>query len=146
MEDKKKFLLAPERLKRHLESALSMDVSCDKENGQVSLTFNIREHPIPLFFDIRADGELLQLVAYLPFETDESKFGDVARLLHLFNRDLDLPGFGMDERNNLMYYRLMLPCLGKIVDEQALSMYITACKSASEIGINTIEQLNEPET
>ncbi len=111
------------------------------------INLNADDHEIPLFFVIRNEGEILQLIAYLPFHLKDSETQATARLLHLLNRDLDIPGFGMDEEQGLMFYRLVVPCLNKQIDSKLLLVYINtvqlACDSFSHaIGLISSGSMN----
>ncbi|WP_213357826.1 YbjN domain-containing protein [Chlamydiifrater phoenicopteri] len=111
------------------------------------INLNADDHEIPLFFVIRNEGEILQLIAYLPFQLKDPETQATARLLHLLNRDLDIPGFGMDEEQGLMFYRLVIPCLNKQIDGKLLLVYINtvqlACDSFSHaIGLISSGSMN----
>lgn len=104
----------------------------EKESQQVFITMKIEKMEIPLFFVIYGEKTLLQLIAYFPFPLTESRMAPMARLLHKFNRDIDLPGFGLDEKEKLVFYRLVIPCLNNLLDEQLLANFLGAARLACE--------------
>lgn len=147
MKDKKpSFQLSPKSLHHHLESELGLKASLNEEEGQVEVMSQIAGAAVPLYLDAKAEGELLQIIGYLPYEADPDHFSEIARLLHRFNLDLDLPGFCLDEEGRYMFYRLMLPCLNQTVEIRLLNLYIEAVKGACELGIKTIEAINDSNT
>lgn len=94
------------------------------ENDQIVITIMIKGHEVPIFFGIISEGTILQMIAYLPFILNEKALPEAARLLHFVNREVDLPGFGMDEKSKLMFYRLVLPSAEKQFDEKLLELYL----------------------
>lgn len=112
--------------------------SVEKESDQIYLTFDISGHSVPVFFGIRSEGHLLQTIAYLPFEVTKATAADLGRLLHLLNRELDMPGFGMDENQALMFYRSVIPFMDQQIDEKAIEMYLRITRIACETFIGAI--------
>jgi hypothetical protein len=115
------------------------------ETQQVYTIFKIKQKEFPLFLRVFDQGHLLQLLVFIPShlkpnerfslekrETrsqshDEIKEGvvaDLSRLLHLLNKELDVPGFGMDESAGVVFYRLMLPTPKKKIEEDLLLAYL----------------------
>lgn len=109
-----------------------------KETNQVFLTYTIKGHEVPVFFLLRPEGELLQIVAYLPYQLPNNNFGQVARMLHLLNKELDLPGFGMDETEGFMFYRSVLPCHGGKVEKRLFNMYLGTTRFVCETFMQAI--------
>ena len=50
--------------------------------------------------------------------------GDLGRLLHLLNKELDIPGFGMDEEAEVVFYRIMIPAIDNRVDTKVITRYL----------------------
>lgn len=119
-----------------------------KENGftpqlhpdaqQFFILLQIDEHEIPVFFIIRPETHLLQLISYIPFEVRKEAVSELARLLHLFNQQIDMPGFGMDETQLLLFYRSVLPCPSGQVDPNLIDMYLGTARIAIETFIKPI--------
>ncbi|AAD18553.1 hypothetical protein CpB0425 [Chlamydia pneumoniae TW-183] len=100
----------------------------ERESGLTYINIQANGNELPLFFVIRSEGEILQLICYLPYQLHESHKASTARLLHLLNRDIDIPGFGMDEEQGLIFYRLVLPCLNGEIHDTLLRIYIDTIK------------------
>jgi hypothetical protein len=109
-----------------------------KETGQVFITYKIQQYEVCVFFLMRPESALLQMVAYLPYQLPEKTLGEVARMLHILNRELDLPGFGMDESEKLMFYRSVVPCVEGKVDKYLFNMYLGTARIACESFMNAI--------
>ncbi len=109
-----------------------------KETDQTYLVMNIGEYEVPLFFLIRSENSLLQTLAYLPYQLQEKTLGETARLLHLLNKELDMPGFGLDEKEDLMFYRCVIPCVDGKISEELLLTYISCTRLACETFMGAI--------
>ncbi|WP_375793287.1 YbjN domain-containing protein [Chlamydia sp. 12-01] len=96
----------------------------ERESGLTYINIQAEDHELPLFFVIRSKGEILQLICYFPYQLYDNQKESTARLLHLLNRDVDIPGFGMDEEQGLIFYRLVIPCLNSEINETLLRVYI----------------------
>jgi hypothetical protein len=109
-----------------------------KETNQVYLVYTLKGFEVPVFFLIRKESELLQMVAYLPYQVPKANFGEMARMLHLLNRDLDMPGFGMDESQNLIFYRSVIPCFDGKINKKLFNMYLGTTRLVCETFLNAI--------
>lgn len=81
-----------------------------EERSQLQITIESEKVEFPLFVRITDDAELIQLLAFFPSNIKQGHEADTARALHLLNKELDIPGFGMDDINALIFYRCMIPC------------------------------------
>ncbi len=124
-------------LHKHLKK--SFDAELQKENKQIAIMLKVSEHEVPLFVGILHDT-LVQMIAYLPFEIKENSAGEVGRFLHLLNKQLDLPGFGMDESAGLIFYRAVIPCLKPEVDEELFDAYLRTLQNACQTVLEGIKQ------
>jgi hypothetical protein len=94
---------------------------------------------------------LLQLLVFIPCQLQKEVIPDMARLLHLLNKELDVPGFGMDEMAGVIFYRLMLPTPNKKIEEELLGAFLRTveqvCKmfsgpiEAVAMGATTLEEI-----
>jgi hypothetical protein len=109
-----------------------------KESKQVFVLFSFENHEMPLFFLFRPESKLLQMISYLPYTLTEKGLGESARLLHLLNRDLDMPGFGMDEEAKLMFYRCSIPCLEERIDKTLFDLYLGTARMACRTFMHVI--------
>lgn len=96
------------------------------ETDQVYTVFIVHGHMFPLFFKLLEEGNLIQMIAFIPPNIVPRMVNDLSRFLHLLNKELDLPGFGIDEQAKISFYRLMLPTLDQEVNTQLLKIYIKA--------------------
>jgi hypothetical protein len=97
-----------------------------EETNQILITIKVEKVEFPLFLRISEDGELLQMLAFFPANIKPGSQADTARALHLLNKELDVPGFGMDDLNGLIFYRYMLPCLGNEFNPVAVDKFFNA--------------------
>lgn len=116
----------------------TLEPELQKETGQVFVIYKIQDFDVPVFFLLRPESGLLQMVGYLPYQIPTKTLADAARMLHILNRELDLPGFGMDESEKLMFYRAVLPCLSGKVDKQLFNMYLGTTRIACDTFMNAI--------
>jgi len=114
-----------DNVKQHLHSK-GIESEIQKETDQLCIVLKIGDRDFPLFIRIYEGNELLQLLAFLPCNTKESALGDTARLLHLLNKEIDTPGFGMDETSSVVFFRTMLPVKDKKIDPQLFDAYLNA--------------------
>jgi hypothetical protein len=122
-----------------------------KETNQVYIIFKQEGRDFPLFFRIFEGGELLQLLIFIPCSLRKTAANDLARLLVYLNKELDIPGFGMDESSSLVFFRVMIPAYDggipeKILDSM-LSSIRTICQTFAPVvaavatGTNTFEDV-----
>ena len=102
------------------------------ETQQVFILFKIQNREFPLFFRIYEGEDLLQLLAFIPCMLKPTSLNDLARLLHLLNKELDLPGFGVDEKTGVIFYRFMLPTSNGEFDPNILGALIDSTQSITE--------------
>ncbi len=123
--------LTIENLLQNLKS-LGYEAELQKETNQVYLILKVSDMDFPLFFKIASQGQLLQLLAFMPGTMKEEAAADTGRLLHYINKELDIPGFGMDEASKVVFYRIMLPTPDKKLDEKMLKTYLGIVKPVCE--------------
>lgn len=113
------------------------DASIQKETNQIVIVLKLADRDFPLFFRIFPGEELLQVLVFIPCSIKPETVADTARLLHLLNKELDIPGFGMDENTSTVFYRCMIPVKNKEVDETFLSAYLNSiqviCKTLAPV-------------
>jgi len=113
------------------------------QTSQVFLTFKIVHREFPLFARILAESQLLQLITFIPCNFTPNTLANVARLLHLLNKDMDLPGFCMDEGPGVIFYRYIIHTPNQEIDENLLENYLNSIQlicqsfSAAIIGVAT---------
>lgn len=100
------------------------DASIQQETGQVVVILKISGQDFPLFLRPFNDSGLLQLLVFIPTQVKHGTQNDLARFMHLVNKELDIPGFGMDEDSDTCFYRVMLPTVDNKIDERILESYL----------------------
>lgn len=136
--------ITPESLLQFMrQNNYEADIQADTQ--QAYTIFKINQKEYPLFLRVFDEGHLLQLLVFIPchleptgqFNSEEKEteikaveshkseqkatiIADLARLLHLLNKELDVPGFGMDEIAGVVFYRLMIPTPKKKIEDELL--------------------------
>jgi len=78
---------------------------------------------------------LLQIVSTLPFQYNAGLAGDVARMILLVNKILELPGFGLSEADKACYYHYVHICpKGEINGPLLLDLLPTFIHYVDEFG------------
>lgn len=103
-----------------------------EETNQLILIHKIDKTDFPIFFRIFEGGELLQLISFVPCNLKRSSAADLARLLHLINKEIDFPGFGMDEKAGIIYLRLMLVAPDQQIEEKSIALTLRSIKNSCE--------------
>lgn len=113
-------------LKSIQQALQARGLKTDMETTTHQLHANIKINNIdyPLFMRIYEQNHLLQLLLFLPFNIKDSVVNETARLLHLINKQIDLPGFGMDEASHTIFFRQILVGIEGKIDEHLIAIYI----------------------
>ncbi len=94
------------------------------EQEQILVKIKVDKYDFPMFLRPIPEAELLQILTFIPCQVNAETFSELGRLLHMLNKEMDMPGLGMDEVSQTIFYRCMAPCFGKLIDEKALSAYL----------------------
>lgn len=94
------------------------------EQEQILVKVKVDQYDFPMFLRPIMEGELLQILTFIPCKVEEEYFADLGRLLHMLNKEMDMPGLGMDELSKTVFYRCMAPCFGHEILEKALFAYL----------------------
>lgn len=121
-------LVTLETIQKHLATK-GQHLEYQNETGQLYMLITKEDANFPFFIRLYDHGQLLQFTAFMPFSLKEGHEADVARLLHIINKDIDLPGFGMDETNGIIFYRLMLPINKLHLEEATLELMVNVFPS-----------------
>ncbi len=139
------------------------DIQSDTQ--QVYTIFKINQKEYPLFLRVFDEGHLLQLLVFIPCyleateqgatdkkssssdfsseaESKRAVIADMARLLHLLNKELDVPGFGMDEMAGVVFYRLMLPTPKKKIEGDLLLAFLKTVEHVCQMFATPIEAVS----
>lgn len=115
------------------------EASFQEDSQQVYLVLNISKKEYPLFLRVFDEGHLLQLLVFIPCPIPSEGISDMARLLHLLNKELDMPGFGMDEIAGAVFYRLMLPTPKKKIESDVLIAFMKTIEHVCKMFATPIE-------
>ncbi|MFN0065633.1 MAG: YbjN domain-containing protein [Chlamydiales bacterium] len=114
-------------LKKH-----GLEPQIEAESGQLYISRVHEGQEIYTFMTIAHAATLFQIMTYFPIALQKTSLNDTARLLHLFNRDVDMPGFCIDEKLGLIFYRSVLPSFNKTLEERVVMTYLGAHKGILE--------------
>ncbi|MCE5295252.1 MAG: YbjN domain-containing protein [Chlamydiales bacterium] len=120
---------------------LKLDAKVQTETNQIYVIFEHEGNQFPLFIRELHDGELIQLLSFIPCNVEPSHLQDLARLLHMLNKELDMPGFCLDEGSNTVFYRLMMPTLKKEFQPDVLEALINTSQMVCKSFATVIEAL-----
>lgn len=109
-----------------------LEIKRQPETKQLYVVFKIHDQEFPLFIRIMDEGDLLQLLVFMPVALEAKTVSDLGRLLHLFNKEIDIPGFGMDEAAKVIFYRVVLPGVDGKISGEVVSGYVNSIKVISE--------------
>lgn len=112
---------------------LSYDVKFQEVTHQLYIIFNESGREYPLFIKVENEGKALQLIIFLPCQLQTQQPGDMARLLHLLNKEIDYPGFGMDENIGVIFYRIVLTTSDGMLDKKVLEQMMAALPKVSNM-------------
>lgn len=105
---------------------------------QVVWVLRIDDIDYPLFFKIMGEGTMLQIVAFLPTRFEKTTASDTARLLHLINKEVDFPGFCIDEESSTLFFRNVIICPHRDIDSHLLKTVLSAIEVACKTFIHAI--------
>jgi hypothetical protein len=158
--------ITPEALLNFMrKNQYESDIQTDTQ--QVYTIFKINQREYPLFLRVFDDGHLLQLLVFIPchlepneqfvlgkkqaestpsesMKDNEKKaiVADLARLLHLLNKELDVPGFGMDEMAGVVFYRIMLPTPKKKIEGDLLLAFLKTVEHVCQMFSTPIDAVS----
>lgn len=131
--------LSLDNLHEHLKK--KFDIKLQPETNQLYMILNIENAEYPLFIRILDQSDFIQFLLFFPINVKQGRINEIARLLHLINKEIDAPGFCLDEESGYVFYRSMVPALDKKVEPILVENVINAtelvCKSFSPI-INNV--------
>lgn len=117
-----------------------------KETDQIHFLLGKGKGEYPVFIRLMPGNELLQVLTFIPAQAKEPHMGELARLLHLLNKELDMPGFGMDESNGVVFYRSMLLLNKGEVEASHLRSYLDVAQKVCESFTGAIQMVASGQT
>jgi hypothetical protein len=111
-----------------------------EEKQQIVFMLKIDDKEIPVFANVLHET-ILQMIAYLPYELKPDGLGEIARFLHLINKQLDVPGFGLDENVNMVFYRFVIPSLNPEIEDKLVEAHLSTISVACRSFMSSIEAL-----
>lgn len=134
--------LNPEEIVEYLKRQ-DLPAVLQKETNQPYFIHNMEEGEFPVFFRIYEKQAYLQVLTFFPMKFSKEKYNTLARLLNQINNDIDIPGFGMDEKMNVVFHRLMIPSVDGKIDSSIIKKYLLAiqqlCKHFGKVIRKTIQ-------
>ncbi len=109
-----------------------LDPHHQNETGQIHTLIRIGGKEFPLFIRYQENSALIQLLTFMPVAVKRGTQADLARVLHLLNKELDIPGFGIDEQSETCFYRIVLPYRNQSIEADILSSYLNAIRLICE--------------
>jgi hypothetical protein len=101
-----------------------LKASVQENTNQLLAKFSQNGYEYPTFIRQLNGGNLLQILTFIPCSIDNDAFYDISRLLHMINKELDMPGFCCDEETKTVFYRVVIPCINSQVDEPLFHAYL----------------------
>jgi hypothetical protein len=113
-----------------MECVHKMGLKTELQEGsnQLMTKLNHNGTDYPMFLRQLDGGNLLQMLTFVPCTIEKDSLFDLARLLHMINKELDMPGFCCDEDSRTVFYRIVVPCISSQIDENLLQAYINTTK------------------
>lgn len=102
----------------------SLPAILQKETNQPYFIHKTSDGDFPVFFRIYEKQALLQILTFFPMQITKERFNMLSRLLNQINNDIDMPGFGMDEKMNVVFHRLMIPSVNGKIDKTIVDNYL----------------------
>lgn len=134
--------MIPLDLNQFVDHFKSLNYLCyiQTETGQICLDLPVLDGKLPTFIRIYDTQDLFQFILILPITIEPGSVGSVARLLHILNKEIDLPGFCLDEQNNIVFYRMSIPALNGKVDKNLLDTMLKSMQNLAAQFIPIIAQ------
>lgn len=108
-----------------------LEPQLQQETNQLYVILKPQGREFPLFIRIYEGNDLLQFLVFIPAVFKKSTAGELARLLLYINKELDIPGFGMDETSSLIFFRVMIHVYQNQVPAQTVDSLLNALQMIS---------------
>ena len=127
-----------------VQSLTSQDIKAEpqKETNQIYFLLNHEDMNFPSFIRPLDGGNLLQIMVFIPVNVQKTGAGNLSRFLHMANKELDMPGFGMDEASSSVFYRVVVPTMEQKIDDTLFKAYIKTCHDVCATFCTIIQALS----
>ena len=123
-----------------------VEAKVQTETNQLYFSFEKDGQQFGTFIRLLDGDHILQFMTFIPIQVQGKAIANTARFLHLANKELDLPGFCLDEASNTVFYRVVIPILNSEIDDTLLYAYlqtsqdvcITFCSLIQALGIGVM--------
>ncbi len=103
-----------------------------EQSQQVYTSYTHEDNEYHIFVRALPDNNLLQILTFIPCSIAENALIDLSRFLHIVNKELDMPGFCLDEDTKTVFYRVVIPCIGQSLDTTLFGAYLNTSKNICE--------------
>lgn len=119
----------------------NFDPQIQDETNQIYLIFKHEKREFPLFIRTLDEGELLQLLTFIPCMMKPEQQADVSRFLHMINKELDVPGFCLDESTSTVFYRLVIATPDNELSETIFEAFLNTSQMVTRTFSPAIEAI-----
>lgn len=137
--------LTLENVQKYLEKK-EYPFQLQEETNQLYAILRLEELEFPTFIRSYPHGNLLQILLFIPCSIKDGCEGDLARLLHQINKEIDIPGFGMEEQIKVPFYRIMLPSYEGKMEEGLLDIFLSSFENLCKTYVPTITAVAQGKT
>lgn len=123
--------LTHDTLLEHLKER-GLEPQLQESTSQIYFPYKSTKQEFTVFLRIYEGGQQLQIMTFFPHPIRPGRFDVMGRVLHLLNKEIDCPGFGLDESTGLSFHRVMLPAEENRVSQKLLNVYLDAIPSLCE--------------
>lgn len=112
-----------------------------EETKQIHASYTYQENEYPIFVRLLSEGNLVQIITFIPCTITDQSLNDVSRFLHIVNKELDMPGFCCDEETKTIFYRIVIPAVDKEISEDLFNAYLVTSKNICQTFGTVIQAL-----
>ena len=114
-------------------------VDLEHDSREIFTILKLANLDFPIYLRIFTESSLIQLITYIPSQLSKITLNETARLLHILNKEVDMPGFGLDENALLIFYRQVLPLHQRQIDEDLFLSYLNTSEQITQLFNSAIQ-------
>jgi hypothetical protein len=122
---------------------LKLEPHIQTETNQIYCILKHEKREFPLFIRLLHDGELIQMLTFIPCSVKTSQLNDISRFLHIVNKELDVPGFCVDEASSTIFYRLIIPTFKKEIAKETFDALVNTTQLVCNTFSAAIEAMSQ---